>query len=261
MALRNLSTPELVAVLSGLLDPTKLQVMQAQGRLPDALVERCRAQLGRLVLHHGPPKEASEAQALVATLTAKLSAADVHHDRKVRGIVTLLTALAELSDEEAARTSLLALRDGLFPQGTTLVQRTYEEEIGVAEQLAATLSPAQRAALEAIPALPAYANLAVALDAYLSAARSLRSLENDRSEAQRALTPAEVSPATRLRDRNATVRLLHAIVGWVTLDNEVDPEVERVFLAPLRALEATADARSAAPAPPPAAPPPAAPAA
>lgn len=245
MALRNLSTPELVSVCLGVIEGPNRTILTEHGRVPDDLFVRVRAMLARLMPHHTPPAATTEAQALVTTLSAKLTAADVHHDRKVRGIYGMLSSLAELCDEEADRPPLLALRDALFPQGLSATRRTYAEQVGAAEQAAHVLTPAQRAALEAIPAQPAVATLAAAFDAYLGAARSLRSVENDRSEAQKAVTPATPSASSRLSDRNAAVRLLNTLVDYVTLDGEAHPEVVRVFLGPLRALEATADARSA----------------
>ncbi len=270
MALRNLSTPELVSVCLGVLEEPNRTILAEHGRVPDDLLARVRAMLVRLMPHHSPPVATTEAQALVATLSAKLTVADMHHDRKVRGIYGMLSSLAELCDDEAERTALLALRDTLFPQGLAATKRTYAEQVGAAEQAAHVITPAQRSALEAIAAQPAVPTLAAAFDAYVGAARSIRSIENDRSEAQKAVTPATPSASSRLTDRNAAVRLLNALVDYVTLDGEAHPEVVRVFLEPLRDLEATADARSAPqaaaaempkPAPVPAAEPPATPAA
>jgi hypothetical protein len=247
MALRNLSTPELVSVCLGLIEGPNQSLLREHGGVPEDLFVRVRAMVGRLLPHHTPAENSSEAQNLVNTLTARLTAADLHHDRKLRGIFTLLSALAELCDEEADRTALLGLRDAIFPRGLSAITRTYAEQIGAAEQAAHALTPAQRATLESIPALPATANLATAFDAYVSAARTLRSLENDRSEAQRAVSAPSPSAATRHDDRNAAIRLINTLINVVSLDGEVHPEVRRVFLDPLAALEATADARHTLP--------------
>jgi len=245
MALRNLSTPELVSLCLRVTEEPTRAILLEHAQVPEDLLGRFHAMLARLMPHHTPPVVTTEAQALVATLSAKLTAADVHHDRKVRGIHGLLTALAELCDEESDRVALLALRDVLFPQGVVITRRTYAEQTGAAEQAALALTEAQRSALAAIAAQPAAPTLAAAFDAYVSAARSLRSIENDRSEAQKAATPPTLSASIRLNDRNAAVRLLNALIDYVTLDGEAHPEVARVFLDPLRALEATADARTA----------------
>jgi hypothetical protein len=68
-------------------------------------------------------------------------ALDDLHDRKVRGIFGVLTALAELADDAEKAAGYLDLRGQLFPSDLKAIQRSYLDESGEAPFPARSFPP------------------------------------------------------------------------------------------------------------------------
>ena len=90
----------------------------------------------------------------LARLTELLSALDLTHDNMARAIHAVLEALLMATRDPEAREIYLHLRDLLFPEGLSIVSRTYAYQAGAAQALVARVSEEDLARLTAIPVGP-----------------------------------------------------------------------------------------------------------
>lgn len=77
-------------------------------------------------------------------LTLALGKLDLVHDRRVRGIYHMLTALGESLDDEQLARRYVALRDLLLPAGLNTTLMRYEEQIRAAFEVREHLDATQR---------------------------------------------------------------------------------------------------------------------
>lgn len=146
----------------------------------------CEAARPALVEAQGALVAAREQQEVgheLTTLNEALRADDLRHDRLVAlislGIEAGIT-LAELRGEGADATFLQGCMDTLLPEGRVQAQKPWHEEAGDAPVLAARLTSAQRARLEALPI--AGVSIWALVEEWVAVARSLGGLLTRRAE-------------------------------------------------------------------------------
>lgn len=179
----------------------------------------------------------------IAKLKAEAAELDGVHDRKVRGIQTLLTGLADLTDDPDDASRYLALRDTLFPDGIAFINRDYTFEVGLATLTAQRIDKADKKLLAKIP-LPG-GKLQDAVDAWFLSAKKLGDLDGKRASAESAQgTGPTASDAVKARNR--WIRAVNAMVANLELDAKATPELTEQVLAALRDAEAKAARRRGA---------------
>jgi hypothetical protein len=87
----------------------------------------------------------------LARFSEIMQSLDLTHDNMARAIHAVLEALLMATRDAAARELYLRLRDLLFPEGLSIVSRTYAYQAGAAQALSARVSEADLADLAAIP--------------------------------------------------------------------------------------------------------------
>jgi hypothetical protein len=170
------------------------------------------------------------------------AALDIVHDRKLRGTFYLLTALAELSDDEEQEAALLEARDELTPYGLSATQRTYAEQAGDIPLAKARLSAKSEALLKKVPVLGGK-KLSSDVEAWFDAGKAIGALE----EKRRALetggkTGGGASRAEALRARNYWIKVVRHLETSLDLDG-ADESTTHAILGPARQAEKSAAKR------------------
>jgi hypothetical protein len=166
-------------------------------------------------------------------LSERLSALDLEHDERVRGIYGALTGLAQVS---GASTELLALRDELFPEGLGHTHMTYRGQAGHAARVVARLEDGLQARLKAVNLHDK--NLWELVQQWLAVAKQMGQLEDERAR----LSPILTSGAEINNARLAWVRTMNALRANAALAS-IDDSTDRLLFDPLRAAERTASNR------------------
>jgi hypothetical protein len=133
------------------LENTALRVQLAAHPIGAALlaeVERVHARLT------GQTERRRQLALALARFSEVMSALDLTHDNLARAIHGALEALIMAARNADTREIYLRLRDLLFPEGLTIVSRTYAYQAGAIAALAARVSEADVAQLTAIPIGP-----------------------------------------------------------------------------------------------------------
>ncbi len=112
------------------------KVSETHGAL--ALLERAHRRLEAANLQSPEQAEAMRA------LTIELGKLDLVHDRRVRGIYYMLTALGEAIDDELLARKYTLLRDVLLPAGLNTTLLRYEEQIRAALDVRKNLTSEHR---------------------------------------------------------------------------------------------------------------------
>jgi hypothetical protein len=156
------------------------------------------------------------------------------HDRKVRGVHGLLTALSDLSEEPTSARHFLDLRDILFPSGLEVTDLSYLEEAMQARQLEARLSPDLRAAVSEIPVAgpppvaaqdpnnpDQPASLLTHVKRMIDAGQRLGVSEAERVALEERLLNEgkRTAPADVLKARHAWVRAVKALVSLLQVEH------------------------------------------
>lgn len=160
---------------------------------------------------------------------------DVEHDDLVRGVTGLLTHLALLTTDAKEARSVIDLRDTLFPQGISLITRSYRDEAGEGRLLRARLTPALKKSLKAIGVLQG--TLADTIARYLEIADALGKLEDEKA----ALVGRSDGPtrATLLGARNRWVRTVNAMIALLDIVDISEEDKTKVLVRFDKALRAT----------------------
>jgi hypothetical protein len=147
---------------------------------------------------------------------------DAEHDRLGRGIFKHLHSLELLSTDEARREDLRKLRDTLFPQGASIMSRSFVEEAGAAELRAVAVTPAVRAQLAAIAV--GTRTLADVFDDFQSVARALGAAVSE-GAADAAAARATATDVSKAKSR--LIRAIRGLFEQLALD---DVPEERIAL-------------------------------
>ena len=165
---------------------------------------------------------------------------DALHDELVRGLFGLCTALGHLAEKSEDRFAFWALRDRLFPEGLSLVGKSFQDEAGQAQLAANRLTDDDKKRMAACQV--AGTTLSALFARYTQTARTLGelSLARDTPEAG-AKTRADCVAA-----RSGWIRAVGAVLNLIDL---IDPQEElvREVITPLRELEKRASRRRTKP--------------
>jgi len=152
------------------------------------------------------------------------------HDRKARGIFTVLTAFAQRADETDVAQRYLRLRDLLFPAGLRTISITYREEIAAVEALKRRLTEENWALLKALP-LPESSSLHDALLSLIQAGEELRKLEQARTELElrRESGPSDPQSAEVKAARQRWLKTARAMMTTADLEDLGAGQRQRLF--------------------------------
>lgn len=189
--------------------------------------------------------EAREAER--AALYKKGVDLDARHDRKGAGVFHLLGALAMLTDDEARRAELLALRKRIFPEDNLKVLKSsWRGEAGNAIKVQdRVLSPKDAVASLKGIAIGEERTLHHAVREFVAAGKELGVLEDQRlALAQKDDEPGE-APSSRMAARNRWVSVVGTVVTLVDDVLRLDTGARQELLGALEEAERKADVRAA----------------
>lgn len=238
MAIRIFTTQLMVLFSGRWLDPEGERPILERYPLTSALLPRLAQTHAKLIAFQ---RATFETQGAIAKLQERQAELDALHDRKMRGVFNMLTALAELSDKPNLAAHYLDLRDKLLPEGLRAVTRSYLEEAGEAVLLQGRLDAPSIQALTAIPTPDGH--LYQYVEAWMLAATEIGKLERERLELTKKAPPDDTTPADVVRARNEWIRIVHAIRANLLLDDAKPEDIEAVFRH-LDQAEAKADRRA-----------------
>ncbi len=190
-----------------------------------------------LVAAHSAPESP-----VIRQLDALLQAADVLHDRLVRGMYLILSGLMELADTEEELLRWQTLRNRLFPEGLAVVTRSWLEEGAAAGDLHTRLDDADRQLLNDT-LLPGGRTLASVVTRYEDAGRTLREKNAERAgerSGQRRADQGRLSQA-----RNQFIQAVALMRTTLEFQNDLDPTIKDRLIGKLDEVEKLADARAA----------------
>lgn len=236
MALKDLTTPQMLAITAAWIDPTR-----ERPKLES--LKRTAALLSDVDAVHTGLLHARRAEKTTSKEIAELQSRQLHldktHDRKARGTHAVLTGFAELADDPEDAELYLNIRDQLFPDGLKFITSSYADEAGHAHLLRQRLTPESKAALKVLPT-PAGSLLKIVL-AWLSAGEELGKLETKKAQLIAAERPAEGVPqGGQLKARNRWIKVVGSVLAMLDLE-EVDTDTQRLLLAPLHDVMAKAE--------------------
>ena len=254
MALRNLSLAEMVGVSAAWIAPAGHRAaFEGVPALAALLPEIERAHEG-LVRAESPGATGPIAEKL-AKIVADALIFDSVHDQSARGGYKMLDAWIELSGSESPEgVRYRAMRDAVYPEGTSFTGQSYVAESGHAmkTQQALEKSPELRAELRDIELFDKRTGkkrtLLEVVKAQIKAGRELGELEAKRTELLQA-TPDTVAqkdaPLTLSEGRNRWMSVTGDVVRMAKYASPKDRKLVESALLHLQRVEKAADARAA----------------
>jgi hypothetical protein len=240
MALKNLTAGEMLSVSEALVKRGTPQY-DLLARTAETAPLLPRLELARGAILAAQPLVPPEN--LLAEVQKEEAAVDKRHDELARGVFDTLGGFAVLETDSARRKALFDLRDTLFPQGLSVVQRSYREEAGQGTMLEARLKPEHRTQLRELPT--PRGSLLDAVTEWLATAKQLGELEDRRILLSPQTGPM---PAAMVAARNQWIRAMHALMSLAEF--ALSPEETELLFGRARAASALADRRAAVEAPP-----------
>ena len=238
MSIHNLSVPAMVSISNAWVAPSKERpVFESYPLLTSILPSVDKVHTGLITIQ---VKSSSVAETL-RELTEEALSLDLRHDRKLRGVFTMLSALAEIADDEAERAKLLSLRDRLIPDGLSGTQATYIDEAGEVSLAEGRLTDASKAYLRSIP-IPG-GSLADVVADWFAAGRSLGDVERRRAQLSAEKKKEAVSLSDVSKARGAWVRVANTVLQLIELTPEISEEHLNRIVQPLRTVEEKMDQR------------------
>lgn len=233
MSLRALTGDAMLALSRGWLDDEGAGAILAGKPALRALLPKLREARDALLAATG----SSPTRSLDA-LARDAERVDAFHDRKLRGVVGALLALADLTEDEDEARELVGLSQRLFPRGLRGQELAHRDEGREAEEAAAKLDDATRAALARLPT--PWGTLADEVDAWIGAGRDLSRLDAARQHAKEVEGTSEARAALA-RARHRWAQAAEALAAAVAADDELtaaetDTLVGALYKAELAAL-------------------------
>ncbi len=238
MSLRNLSAQSMVVVSGAWVDPKRERPVLEGIALVAPLVPQLTKAHGNLIRMQVTGSDAEKELAGIKKEEAEL---DDLHDRKVRGVFGILTAMAELADTAQKAEGCIDLQDRLFPLGLRAVGRSYLDEAGDVEMVAGRLDDDSRNRLRRFP-LPG-TDLCAEVDAWIEAGGKLGELETRRARLEGGDKDDGVTRAEAAAARNRWIRTVRALLTNLDLVEDLDEDTRRRILEPLQTAESKADRR------------------
>lgn len=170
--------------------------------------------------------------AQLGLITESLSGHDRVHDRKARGMFSILNGLAESSDDPAQVTTFLDLLARLYPQGLQVINRSYIDEAGAVVEMQRQVTDEMLTFMASVRV--GSQTLADIYTSWVAAGMALGREARERARLQQAMTK-EGTAAADMDTRAPRQRWIRVVNALVTiLDMLLVPEQERErLLAPL----------------------------
>ena len=246
MSLKALSTQTMIMLTEPLLDPKRERKLLLGMPLTASLVPVLEKSKKNLI---DTQRTGSAAVTALAALTREAAGVDALHDRKVRGILGLLTDLAALADAPAEAQRYLDLRDRLFPEGLRIIGRSYRDEAGEARLARKRIDPATKKALQKIPAAGGKMLLAE-VEGWLKAADQLGEIEDRRAELDQQIAAEGTGQSEAVGARNDWIRAMRALETNLELEPKATDAIRKRLLGGLHDADAKAERRVASATPP-----------
>ena len=238
MALKDLSTPTMITVFDGLLDPKKeLPKIKALPRcsalIPDLESSRKGLQDYHAISSKGSP-ELQKLQVQAAEL-------DVVHDRKARGIDFIARGLMELTDDPEFATSLENARTEILgPKGLLVISSSHGDEAQNAKLVDKRLSDESKELLGEVTIHDR--SLGDWVKNWQGVAKELGKVDAERAALEaKGTTTAQRSDTVRAR--NTAIRTLNAFITMLDMDDP-EEELRTAILGPLEVAVAKAERRA-----------------
>jgi hypothetical protein len=244
MAKRDLSSETMIHLTEALLDPTPKGARTILAGLPivSVLIPKIE-EAHAILLSRQVASPPGEVTAKITAIQVKQTALDARHDRKMRGSIKLLEALADLADEPDDARRYLELRDVLCPDGLKGIIKSYVDEAGAATLLQGRLDDPKKKQLGKI-AIPGGKLLDVVND-WMASAEELGALESDKTALTKlAEAPEGRRPQDAIDARNRWIRVVAALETALAISG-ADEATVAAILAPLQEAEAKAARRKA----------------
>jgi hypothetical protein len=241
MALKNLRTEVMLELSGAWLDPQRDRTfLEADPLLSGLLPKLVEAHEQLLAAEH--EKSESDWEQQLEQLQREETEKDAYHDRKIRGTWWVLCGLAELSDNQLTKKSLLELRDTLLPGGLASVLRSYAEEAGEAQALEQRLSETHWQLLKSINLLEEQ-SLEHHVRQWVQAGHALGELEERRKQLYQDRSLFQRPHLTQLQARDQWVRVVMALVHLIQVDEHQSRILDAQVIQPLALAEAKADGK------------------
>jgi hypothetical protein len=235
VAKRNLTTETMVQLSEAWLDPKRARTSLSSLPVVSALLPKIEEAHGELLARQ-PAAPSGAVVARITAIQAKQAALDARHDRKMRGAVKLLDALADLADdpEDAHRYQELSVL--LCPEGVKGIIKSYSDESGAAKLLEGRIDDGVKKQLGKI-AIPG-GKLLDTVNDWIEAAVELGALDDEKN----ALGKEGARPSDAIDARNKWIRTAAALETALEISGADETAIAKI-LGPLRDAEARADRR------------------
>jgi len=240
MALKDLSTEEMVTITGQWLDPERQKpIILRYPRLHLFLPDLDAAHAGVVVFQNKGTPEPPE----LPKLRARTNVLDARHDRLSRSVHHLLTGLIENSEDKPENEPLRNLHTELFPEGLSINTKTYLAQAGDAELRWQRLSDTSKRWLQSIVIRTpnGETRLATLVEEWGKVARELGDVESEKVRLQ----AGHGVESSRGPARRAWVNTVSFFLEVVERERSLTDDERRALLEPLRNAEAKAAKRRA----------------
>lgn len=178
----------------------------------------------------------SQIEKKLATNRAAATTSDKRHDRKARGIDSVLSGLSDLADDPDEAELYTSLHRRLLPRGRSITLLGYDEEAGNAVVVRKELDPATRAELKKIKTTKDR-TMADDVHDWLAEADALGGLETERRGLELAIEASNApKPSDERQARYDWIGAMRGIENGIGAA-KIEESEKAVLLAPLREAE------------------------
>lgn len=237
MGLRDLTTASMVEITAAWIDPhQERSIIEKYPRLLPWVQDIAGAHGTLYDIHTRAPS------ATLAALNERATALDAEHDRRARGLHSVIEGLIDLSDDPDEAAQLRELHEQLFPAGRSITKRSYLDQAGEARLLDSRLSDGSRRLLDTV--VVHGKPLRKHVEAWKEAALELGRVEAER--ARLAKDEKEQELTTLGKARNAWIAAMNAFLFVLDREPTLTPDDRRRLLEPLETALAKAEAKKKA---------------
>lgn len=233
MALTDLTVEAMLMISEAWLDPNGARPMLEAIPTAGAMLPRLERVHNAL---EGTRSGNAQGGQRLLELVEEATDTDRLHDRKVRGLHHLLTALSELTEDPLDVARYLDLREALLPHGLETADLSYHDEADSAICVEQRLSATQRDLLTRLP-LP-WGTVMHEVEAWRETGRRLVQIEHRWATLKRKATGGDET-ADLIHTRHAWVKVVETLRQILEME-EVSAHVLDAILGPLVEAEALA---------------------
>jgi len=240
MSYRYLSTECMVQISAHWIDPKGLRPVLLSISTVTQLVPKIEECHEKLI---STQMTSSAILARMAAIQEEQAAIVVIHDRKRRGAIMLLSAIADICDDPSRAAAYLDLRDRLSPEGLNAAKKGYADKAGAVKMLPGRLDESSNKLLARIPT--AEGKLIDVVKAWTEAGHQLGLLEAQKVAIHRQITSNDGGkrPGDVMKARNRWIRLARALETNLAVSDADEATVAEI-LGSLHDAEIKADRRA-----------------